>query len=47
MHARKRGVESFEKLSRGRKIKRKSMSMEKKRKKEGRKKKNIYVKEKI
>jgi hypothetical protein len=34
MHARKRGVESFEKLSRERKIKRKSMSMEKKRKKE-------------
>jgi hypothetical protein len=34
MHARKRGVESFEKLSRERKIKRKSMSLEKKRKKE-------------
>jgi hypothetical protein len=34
MHARKRGVESFEKLSRERKIKRKSMSMEKKRKNE-------------
>jgi hypothetical protein len=34
MHARKRGVESFEKLSRERKIKRKSMSMEKKRKEE-------------
>jgi hypothetical protein len=30
MHARKRRVESFEKLSRERKIKRKSMSMEKK-----------------
>jgi hypothetical protein len=44
MHARKRGVESFEKLSREKKIKRKSMSMEKKRKKE---RKNIYVKEKI
>jgi hypothetical protein len=38
MHARKRGVESFEKLSRERKIKRKSMSMEKKRKKE-----KIYI----
>jgi hypothetical protein len=34
MHARKRGVESFEKLSREGKVKRKSMSMEKKRKKE-------------
>jgi hypothetical protein len=33
MHVRKRGVESFEKLSRERKIKRKSMSVEKKRKK--------------
>jgi hypothetical protein len=32
MHARKRGVESFEKLSRKRKIKRKSMIMEKKEK---------------
>jgi hypothetical protein len=37
MHARKRGVESFKKLSRERKIKRKSMSMEKKRKKERKK----------
>jgi hypothetical protein len=37
MHARKRGVESFEKLSREGKIKRKSMSMEKKRKKERKK----------
>jgi hypothetical protein len=34
MHARKRGVESFEKLSKEGKIKRKSMSMEKKRKEE-------------
>jgi hypothetical protein len=42
MHARKRGVESFEKLSRERKIKRKSISMEKKRKKE-RKKEKIYM----
>jgi hypothetical protein len=33
MHARKRGVESFEKLTRERKIKRKSMSMEKKERK--------------
>jgi hypothetical protein len=40
MHARKRGVESFEKLSRERKIKRKSMSMEKK------ERKKKYVKEK-
>jgi hypothetical protein len=38
MHARKRGVESFEKLSRERKIKRKCMSMEKKERK-----KNIYM----
>jgi hypothetical protein len=30
MHARKERIESFEKLSRGRKIKRKSMCMEKK-----------------
>jgi hypothetical protein len=37
MHARKRGAESFEKLSRERKIKRKSMSMEKKRNKERKK----------
>jgi hypothetical protein len=36
MHARKRGVEIFEKLPRERKVKRKSMSMEKKK----------YVKEK-
>jgi hypothetical protein len=42
MHAIKRGVESFEKLSRERKIKRKSMSMEKKE----RKKEKICVKEK-
>jgi hypothetical protein len=41
MHARKRGVESFEKLSRERKIKRKCMSMEKKE----RKKKYIYENE--
>jgi hypothetical protein len=33
MHARKRRVESFEKLSRERKMKRKSMSMEKKERK--------------
>jgi hypothetical protein len=33
MHARKRGVQSFEKLSRGGKNKEKSMSMEKKEKK--------------
>jgi hypothetical protein len=37
MHARKRGVESFEKLSRERKIKRKSMSMEKKERKKRKK----------
>jgi hypothetical protein len=36
MHARKRGVESFEKFSRERKIKRKSMSMEKKERKKER-----------
>jgi hypothetical protein len=38
MHARKRGVERFEKLSRERKINRKSMSMEKKERKKERKK---------
>jgi hypothetical protein len=41
MHARKERIESFEKLSRERKIKRKSMCMEKKE----RKKKNLYVNE--
>jgi hypothetical protein len=35
MHARKRGVESFEKLSREGKIKRKVLSMEKKERKKG------------
>jgi hypothetical protein len=41
MHARKERIESFEKLSRERKIKRKSMSMEKKERKKERKKKII------
>jgi hypothetical protein len=46
MHARKRGVESLEKLSRERKIKRKSMSMEKKeRKKKICERKNMRMKE--
>jgi hypothetical protein len=38
MHARKRGVESFEKLSREGKIKKKSMSMEKNERKKEREK---------
>jgi hypothetical protein len=45
MHARKRGVESFETLSRERKIKRKSMSMEKRRKKYICERKNMRMKE--
>jgi hypothetical protein len=45
MHARKRGVESFEKLSIEIKIKRKSMSMEKKERKKYVKEKNMGMKE--
>jgi hypothetical protein len=43
MYARKRGVESFENLSRKKKIKRK-VFMEKKEKERKKERKNIYVK---